>query len=268
MAMEETPMTTIDTHCHASASWFEPVETLLFQMDTYGVDKAVLVQHGGESDNSYLLKCAEKHSGRFAVMGFVDSTLPDAPETLAAWHARGVGSTRLFAPTGDGRGDPVSIWRAAATLGMPVSTPSNAFDVTAPTFTSLIEELSSIPIILEHYGFLGLAKDQWVDAYDQLLTLARFPTSTSRSTASASPCRVRTQPASLRSTSPTRPTTSIAHFGRSAPTTSCSPPTGPPPPRVRATPTSSPTCATTSSATARHSKHQCSPAPPSTSLTL
>jgi L-fuconolactonase len=44
-------MATVDTHCHVSLSRFEPVETLLFQMDTYGVDKAVLVQHGGEYDN-------------------------------------------------------------------------------------------------------------------------------------------------------------------------------------------------------------------------
>ena len=168
-------MATVDTHCHTSLSWFEPVETLLFQMHSHAVDKAVLVQHGGEFDNSYLLKCAEQHSGRFSVMGFVDTKLPDAPETLAAWHARGVGSTRLFAPTADGRGDPASIWRAAAALGMPVSTPSNAFDVTAPTFVALIKELSTLPIILEHYGFLRLAEDRWPEAYDQLLTLARFP---------------------------------------------------------------------------------------------
>lgn len=165
----------VDTHCHASLDWFEPIETLLFQMDTYGVDKAVLVQHGGEYDNSYLLQCAEQHSGRFAVTGLVDSKLPDAPQTLAAWHARGVGSVRLFAPTDIGGGDPIALWRKAAELGMPVSSPSNALEVTAPSFQALIRELPDLVIIIEHYGFLRLAADQRTDGYDKLLELARFP---------------------------------------------------------------------------------------------
>jgi L-fuconolactonase len=172
-------MAVVDTHCHASLSWFEPVETLLFQMDTYGVDKAVLVQHGGEYDNSYLLACAEEHLGRFAVMGMVDSTLPDAPETLAAWHARGVGSVRLFGPPGAAfvadRSDPVVVWRKAAELGMPVSTPSNALEISAPSFQSLIEELPDLHLIFEHYGFLRLREDQQEEAYEKLLELARFP---------------------------------------------------------------------------------------------
>ena len=40
-------MLTIDTHCHASPTWFEPVELLLFQMDRNDVDKAVFIQHRG-----------------------------------------------------------------------------------------------------------------------------------------------------------------------------------------------------------------------------
>jgi L-fuconolactonase len=164
----------VDSHCHASLDWFEPIETLLFQMDTYGVDKAVLVQHGGEFNNSYLLNCAEQHSGRFAVTGLVDTKLPDAPQTLAAWHARGVGSVRLFAPTESG-GDPIALWRKAAELGMPVSSPSNALELIAPSFQALIQELPDLVIIIEHFGFLRLLSDQRADAYDKLLELARFP---------------------------------------------------------------------------------------------
>ena len=47
-------MQIIDTHCHAGHNWFEPFETLLFQMDRNGVDGAVLIQHGGTYDNDYL----------------------------------------------------------------------------------------------------------------------------------------------------------------------------------------------------------------------
>ena len=37
-------MIIVDTHCHALAHWFEPVEMLLHQMNANGVDKATLVQ--------------------------------------------------------------------------------------------------------------------------------------------------------------------------------------------------------------------------------
>ena len=44
----------VDSHTHAGTSWFEPVETLIHQMDANGVQKAVLIQHGGMYDNAYL----------------------------------------------------------------------------------------------------------------------------------------------------------------------------------------------------------------------
>ena len=49
-------MLIIDTHCHAGKNWFEPIEVLEFQMDRNGVDKALLVQHGGTFDNGYLFR--------------------------------------------------------------------------------------------------------------------------------------------------------------------------------------------------------------------
>ena len=49
-------MLIIDTHTHAGNNWFEPIEVLEFQMDRNGVDGAVLVQHGGTFDNTYLFR--------------------------------------------------------------------------------------------------------------------------------------------------------------------------------------------------------------------
>ena len=46
----------IDTHCHAGQNWFQPIETLEFEMDQAGVDAAVLIQHGGTYDNNYLFE--------------------------------------------------------------------------------------------------------------------------------------------------------------------------------------------------------------------
>ena len=42
-----------DSHPHASHQWFEPLETLLHQMDHNHVSSAVLIQIYGEYDNTY-----------------------------------------------------------------------------------------------------------------------------------------------------------------------------------------------------------------------
>ena len=168
-------MDVIDSHCHASRWWFEPLETLLFQMDRHGVDKAVLVQIRGEFDNTYLLECARAHPGRFAVMGMVDTTQPDAADALTRWHAAGVGSVRLSVPDGSDDRNATAVWHRAAELGMPVSTNSSALQVTTDAFKRLIEELSALPIIVEHYGYPGLPEADRERGYREVLELARYP---------------------------------------------------------------------------------------------
>ena len=37
-------MVIVDTHCHATPYWYEPVEILVKQMELNGVDRAVLIQ--------------------------------------------------------------------------------------------------------------------------------------------------------------------------------------------------------------------------------
>jgi hypothetical protein len=41
-------MVIVDAHGHASLDWYEPIETLLFEMDRHGVDQAVLIQINGQ----------------------------------------------------------------------------------------------------------------------------------------------------------------------------------------------------------------------------
>ena len=65
-------MLIVDSHCHAGTSWFEPIESLLFQMDRNDVDKGVLIQHRGVYDNAYLLDCVRRFPGRFTVAAMVD----------------------------------------------------------------------------------------------------------------------------------------------------------------------------------------------------
>ncbi len=50
-------MVVVDSHCHALDVWYEPVETLVSQMDSHDVDGAVLIQILGQYDNTYQQNC-------------------------------------------------------------------------------------------------------------------------------------------------------------------------------------------------------------------
>ena len=168
-------MLTIDTHCHASASWFEPIEVLLFQMDSNAVDKAVLIQHRGEYDNSYLLECARANPGRFAVVAIVDTDQPDAPETLAEWAAQGVQGVRFTAATRSPGGDPLAIWRKAAELGLVVSCLDTCAAYVSEDFQALVKEFLELRIMIEHFGFWHAEGQAGHDSFPKLMELARYP---------------------------------------------------------------------------------------------
>ena len=57
-------MKIVDAHCHTTPVWYEPVESLLFQMDRNDVEKAVLIQIMGNYDNEYQFDCVAKHPDR------------------------------------------------------------------------------------------------------------------------------------------------------------------------------------------------------------
>ena len=168
-------MLTIDTHCHASASWFEPIEVLLFQMDRNAVDKAVLIQHRGEYDNSYFLECAKANPGRFAVVGIVDTDQPDAPETLARWAAQGMQGVRFTTRTRSPGSDPLAIWRKAAELGLVVSCLDTCTAYVSDGFQAIIKELPDLRIMIEHFGFWNSEGQAGHDCFPKLVELSRYP---------------------------------------------------------------------------------------------
>jgi predicted TIM-barrel fold metal-dependent hydrolase len=168
-------MFTIDTHCHASASWFEPIEVLLFQMDSNAVDKAVLIQHRGEYDNSYLLESAKANPGRFTVVGIVDTAQHDAPETLAHWATQGIQGVRFTTRTRSPGSDPLAIWRKAAELGLVASCLDTCAAYTSNDFQAIVKELPDLPIMVEHFGFWNSEGSIAHDCFPKLMELAHYP---------------------------------------------------------------------------------------------
>lgn len=137
----------VDTHTHAGTSWFEPVESLIHQMDANSVQRSVLVQHAGMYDNSYLLDCAARHQGRFSVVGLVDETSPSAPDDLAAWVERGLAGVRLTPDS------PKVLWRAASDLEIAVSCRPDLDAFVSGRFTELVQALPEpTRIVVEHFA--------------------------------------------------------------------------------------------------------------------
>src|SRR5438552_1390668 len=113
-------MLIVDSHCHASLGWYEPVETLLYQMDANGVERAVLTQLRWQTNNEYQMECVRRYPGRFASVVIVDEGRPDAIQTLERLAAEWASGVRFRPNTRSFGDDPLAIWRAAERLGLSV----------------------------------------------------------------------------------------------------------------------------------------------------
>src|SRR3979411_2744451 len=103
----------VDSHCHASLHWYEPIETLLFEMDRNEVDQAVLIQIMGQYDNTYQQECVRRYPQRLVSVVLVDPLLPDAPATLERLAEDGAPGVPLPPGLRSPGGDPPAIWRRA-----------------------------------------------------------------------------------------------------------------------------------------------------------
>lgn len=75
-------MEVIDGYAHCGLSKYEPVERVSEVMNAAAVSRAVLVQHLGEFDNSYLRTVVAGDPRRFAAVCLVDHERDDCVQTL------------------------------------------------------------------------------------------------------------------------------------------------------------------------------------------
>ena len=168
-------MPIVDTHCHASLAWFEPIEALIHQMDENDVQHALLVQIRGQYNSDYQFSCVDRFPDRLASIVAVDRSAQDSERQLEALKARGARGIRLWASWVDSAG--LRLWRAAATLGLPVSCNGSAAEFASEEFSALVQSLSNLPIVIEHFGASTNRDREGVldDVRRKVLTLSRFP---------------------------------------------------------------------------------------------
>jgi L-fuconolactonase len=169
-------MRIVDTHCHASLSWYVPVESLLAEMDRAGVEQAVLIQMNGQYNNQYQQDCLRRFPGRLASVVIVDIQDPGAVAELERLAANGAAGIRLR-PTARSHGDdPLAIWRASERLDLAISCFGTAAEFAAPAFGDLVAAFPKLTIVIEHLGSLGHANHppEELETVTQVMALARF----------------------------------------------------------------------------------------------
>jgi L-fuconolactonase len=171
------PVLIVDSHCHVAANWWEPVESLLFQMDRHGVEHAVLVGDYSEPSNDYQTECVRRFPGRFASVVVVDPSRPDAVAVLERLAGEGASGLRLRQMARSPGDDPFAIWRAAERLGLAVTCPGRSPQYGSPEFLSLVESVPKLPIVIEHLGSGNTPDVESVppDVRRDVFRLARFP---------------------------------------------------------------------------------------------
>lgn len=168
---------TIDSHCHASLAWYEPVEALLQEMERNDVAAAVLIQIMGQYDQTYQFACVRRYPGRFASVVLVDTDRADALGTLERLAEQGASGVRLTAATRSPGADPLAIWRAAERLELPISCAGPAAVLASDDFRELVSTVPHGTIVIEHLG--GLTHRHLTpehgDLAKRVFALARHP---------------------------------------------------------------------------------------------
>ncbi|MCZ6631879.1 MAG: amidohydrolase family protein [bacterium] len=166
-------MTIVDTHCHIGLKKYEPVESLLYHMDTSGVAKAVFIQYAGNSDNTYIIESLSAHPGKFQAAMIVAPT--DDGSKMREWADQGIVGIRLPANSRAECSDPLAQWRTAADLGLIVSAPSRPSTLLSDHFIEVIDTFPELQIVIEHLAGVGENAEPPYEEFKRVLELSERP---------------------------------------------------------------------------------------------
>ena len=167
-------MDLIDGYTHCGLSKYEPVERVVEVMAAAGVGRAVLVQHLGEFDNSYLGNVASANPERFAAVCLVDHQPADCVTMLQRWVDSGCfKGLRLTAEALEAK--PV-LADAAVELGLIlVLYAPNGVAPSAPLLANLFKRHSEARLVLSHLGHPDPAESPRFARCDAVMSLAEHP---------------------------------------------------------------------------------------------
>ncbi|CAM9295878.1 unnamed protein product [Ascophyllum nodosum] len=160
-------------------------DTLLVEMDKAGVGGALIVQPiNYKFDHSFVLNTIKTYPGRFKGMCLANPSLSpdDACAELQRLHDQGFCGVRfnpyLWPQGSSGMTDDtgLALYRKAGELNMPVGVMCfKGFGLHVKEIEALLESSSETKLVVDHFGFFlqdGAADEA---AWEQLLSLAKYP---------------------------------------------------------------------------------------------
>jgi L-fuconolactonase len=171
---ESSKMEVIDGYAHCGLFKYEPLERVVEVMAAAGVGRAVLVQHLGEFDNSYLGEVAAAEPERFAAVCLIDHQPADCVATL-----RGIARSDRFKGlrlTMEALAARPALADVAVECGLVLLLymPHSVAPV-ASLLDSLVERHPASRIVLSHLGRPDPAESPRFSKYDVLRRLAEHP---------------------------------------------------------------------------------------------
>jgi L-fuconolactonase len=169
------PFEIYDVHIHCSLVYFQPIESLIFEMDRAGVPHGSLTQFFGQYDNEYQFQVQKRFPGRFGNIVHVDGTRPDSPQRLKAYADRGACGVRLDPGVRTAGPDPYAVWKGAAAAGLSISVfGGTVTSLLTDEFAQIIQLIPQTKIVLEHQAgdYNNFAA---VDDVKKAFALSRFP---------------------------------------------------------------------------------------------
>jgi predicted TIM-barrel fold metal-dependent hydrolase len=138
---------------------FTPEE--LFKLaEPVGVGRVVLIQHSVYHlfDNRYLIDCAKRMPGRFAIVGMVDDTAADPDRTMKELLPHGVRGLRI---TPRIRGEKwlegpgmAALWKAGGETGQAMCCLIDAADI--PQVAAMCGKFPQTPVVIDHFARIGV----------------------------------------------------------------------------------------------------------------
>ena len=163
-----------DAYAHCGLSKWRPVEDVDRVMDRFGVPRAVLVQHLGEFDNTYIETIVAARPERFAGVMLVDTEADNARENLAQWAGKGrFRGIRLLARSLDAN---PTLWDDVARLGLNIIVCDTA--TLAPYVDSLrgfLHDHPNVRMVISHFGLWTAWEPVDSPTHDRILSLADCP---------------------------------------------------------------------------------------------
>lgn len=163
-----------DAYSHCGLSKWRPIEDVDRVMDRFDVPRAVLVQHLGEFDNTYIEQIVAARPGRFAGVMLVDTEAEDAREALSQWAGKGIfRGIRLLARSLE---ENPALWDDAARLGLNIIACDTS--TLAPYVDALRGFLNDHPMarmVVAHFGLWTSWEAADSPIHDRILSLADCP---------------------------------------------------------------------------------------------